>query len=444
MFVEERCDRCGECLVRCPVLQMAREEAVVEVDNLLSGRNGSKVLSSCSTCLSCDAYCPSDAHPYHLILERWNEIYWKEGAPPVYRMVFPHLEPHLWSLIHPLLPEESRRAVEEWMTNRPSDTVLLVGSYNHVIPEVLVGSRLLEIEGAVAMDLPGHWECGAYLFQGGYLDVVKRVGEMVREDFQRWGVKRVIPLMDAVYIMLTRIQPREMGVEFSQEVVHFYSHLLERLERGELGEMRPLGLTVSIHDNCYAKADPDLFFATARRILELCGCRVVEMAHTRENSLCCGFGFGASRGSPRAVPFKIMHGVARKLGEAKETGAPIMVSYCGGCIWLLLAGNELLGRPVKVMHLLELVRLSLGEEVHFLREERGWDVLAAMTYQMARTFFSRPLFLEEVRAEMNPQSWRRPPRFLKVLRLLLSNRAGQALFRSGFSVLSRFYTREPL
>lgn len=167
MFNDSECDRCGDCFVHCPVLKMEREEAISEVESLAAGKRGKKVLSSCCTCFSCDAYCPRNAHPYHLVLERWNEIYHEEGAPPVYRMVCPQMEPNLWTLMHPLLPERSRRTVEEWMANRPEDTVLLIGGYNHIIPEVFAGSRLLE--GGVPIDLPGHWACGGYLFQGGYL-----------------------------------------------------------------------------------------------------------------------------------------------------------------------------------------------------------------------------------------------------------------------------------
>jgi len=65
------------------------------------------------------------------------------------------------------------------------------------------------------VDLPGHWECEAYLYQGGYLDVVKQIGQMVREDLDRWGVRRVITVLDAVHVMFTRVHPERTGSIFS-------------------------------------------------------------------------------------------------------------------------------------------------------------------------------------------------------------------------------------
>ncbi len=33
MFQEKRCDRCGECLIRCPELQLPELEAKAEVED---------------------------------------------------------------------------------------------------------------------------------------------------------------------------------------------------------------------------------------------------------------------------------------------------------------------------------------------------------------------------------------------------------------------------
>ena len=100
------------------------------------------------------------------------------------------------------------------------------------------------------------------------------------------STKKVIATMDAVYHLFTEVQPKEMGVEFPQEFVNFYEWVLDRFDRGELDIKKPLGLSVTVHDNCYAKSGGERYFDQARSLLRLAGCELVEMELNRENALC--------------------------------------------------------------------------------------------------------------------------------------------------------------
>ena len=74
-FIEDLCDLCGLCFHLCPVLELPLEDAKEEIHNLIKGQKSRHVLSKCNTCLSCNLYCPQNANPYQLILERWNNLY---------------------------------------------------------------------------------------------------------------------------------------------------------------------------------------------------------------------------------------------------------------------------------------------------------------------------------------------------------------------------------
>jgi len=50
---------------------------------------------------------------------------------------------------------------------KPNDVVLLVGSYTHLFPFIIGGSKLLSYFKPI--DRIDQWEGGAYLYQGGYL-----------------------------------------------------------------------------------------------------------------------------------------------------------------------------------------------------------------------------------------------------------------------------------
>jgi Fe-S oxidoreductase len=403
---------------------------------LIHSEQSPATLTRCSSCLSCNSYCPQDCGPYELILSRWNQRYQRVGSPPVWKFICPNQTTHLWSTLHAILPEGARTTVEAWMTAQPSETIFLPGSFFHLVPELLSGSRLLQ--GVTVMDLPGHWECGAYLYQGGYLDVVRRIGEMVREDFERWGVKTVIAGLDAIHVMLTKVHPKENGIRFEQDVVDFHQWILEQIEGGRLSLEEKLDRVVTVHDNCYAKSGGDRYFGRARKLLDLAGVEVREMRHHHLDALCCGFGRGAGWSRNSRIPFDILEGAARRIREAEETGADALVTYCAGCFWLLLAAGELIESRVRIVHLIELVREAMGESVAFPRRDRAWDILTAMACQIGRGVGRSHFRIGDVTAELDPFEWRtRRQLVTRALRKGLETEMGRRVFRSSFGSLKR-------
>jgi hypothetical protein len=338
--------------------------------------------------------------------------------------------------MHALLPEKTKSFLEAWMTVEASETAFLPGSFFHLVPEILSGSSLLR--GVTIMDLPGHWECGAYLCQGGYLDVVARIGRMVKDDLDRLGVKRVITALDAVHFMFTRFHPEENGIRFGQEIVNFHQWILQRIEAREITMGRNLGQTVTLHDNCYAKAGGTFYFEQARRLLDRAGVRVVEMRNHHADALCCGFGRGAGWKRNFQIPFDILQGTMKRIKQAEETGADTLVTYCAGCLWLFLIAAELAESPIRIVHLIELVREAMGERVEFPREERAWDILTAMTYKILQEAGRKNVWIQEVKAEVDPARWNRRPQMpLKAFRRSMNNPLGRQIVRSTFRGLAR-------
>ena len=436
MFRETQCDLCGECLMRCPELHLSQADAKAEMQRLIRSEGSPSTLYRCSSCFSCNLYCPRDCGPYDLILSRWQQRYERVGSPPIWKFICPNETSNLWSTLHAILPEGARATIESWMTTEPSETVFLPGSFFHLVPEVLSGSRLLH--DTTVMDLPGHWECGAYLYQGGYLDVVRRIGAMVREDLDRWGVRRVIAGLDSIHVMLTKVHPEENGIQFEQDVVDFHEWILEQIQDGRLRFERRLSIEATVHDNCYAKVGGDRYFEQARKLLDLAGVEVREMRHHHTDALCCGFGRGAGWRRNSQIPLDILEGASRRIREAEATGADNLVTYCAGCFWLLLAASEMIESRVRVVHLIELVREAMGETVSFPRRERAWDILTAMAWQIGRRMGRRHFWIRDVSAEVDPIEWKRRRRLaLRALRKGLDTELGRRMFRSSFGSLKR-------
>ncbi|MFX0122494.1 MAG: (Fe-S)-binding protein [Candidatus Hodarchaeota archaeon] len=396
VFKESLCTICGKCFHYCPELKLPLEIAKQEIISLIEGKSSCYVLSHCTTCFSCNLLCPNDCKPYQLILERWNDLYKQRGAPPIYRFVCPTFENNLWQMLHIFMTAEEQAWIDRWMNQSPNDSVLLIGNYLHLLPFVFGNSKLLD--NFTPVDLLDHWECGGYLYQGGYLDVVKHIAEKCKHDFKRWNVKKIIPALDAVHWMLTKVHPNEMGVSHNCDVMNFHDLLLDKIQTGEIVLQNDLKRKVTVHDNCFSKAGGGKYWDSPRQILKHSGCKIVEMKHNRGNSLCCGFGSGASWENHLRIVFDIMAVSERKFQEAEATKADAMITYCGGCLYLLWASRELFGNKIDIFHIIEIVRMSIGETTSYPEPHvrRAWDLITIINYHLLMSIFQKPFWIDKI------------------------------------------------
>lgn len=420
-FHEDACNLCGECFHQCPVLLLPLDEAKKEMQRLIEGKESKYVLSKCNTCFSCNFYCPQQANPYQLILERWNDLYKTRGAPPLYRFVCPTEEPNIWQLLNIFLSAQEKKWVNKWVTHQPnqSENILLIGNYTHLFPFVIGGSKLLE--SFTPISRIDQWEGGAYLYQGGYLDTVQNIARRCHEDFQKWGVKNVAHTLDAVHYIFTEVHPLEMGVAHSQKFINFNEWMLEQINGNKIELNNKLDFSVTIHDNCYSKAGGETYWNTAREILTKCGCEIKEMEHIKKDSLCCGFGAGASWVKNISIPFDIISEGMKKYREAEATGAQALITYCGGCLYLLWATKELMGSKIDLYHIIEIVRMAMGEKLDYpiLHKKRAWDIITIITYQLLVSLFQSNFFIKKITYNKNLNTfWPKKYRILRLIRTL--------------------------
>ena len=434
-FREDLCNLCGECLHQCPVLELPLEIAKQEIKRLIEGKESKFALSKCNTCFSCNFYCPQGANPYQLILERWNAMYKKRGAPPLYKFVCPTETPNIWQLLNIFLSKQERRWISDWMSYTPKkdDDLLVIGNYTHLFPFIIGGSKLLDYFKPI--DLVDHWEGGAYLYQGGYLDIVQKIAKKCRNDFENWGVKNVAHTLDAVQYIFSEVHPNEMNVNHEQKFINFNHWLLNSLETGKIPIINRLNFSVTIHDNCYSKASGGKYWTPPRKILKICGCEIKEMEHIKEDSLCCGFGAGASWVKNISIPFDIISEGRKKFREAEETGADALVSYCGGCIYLLWATRELIGSKIDLYHIIEIARMAMGEQLEYpeIHIKRAWDIIAIITYQLIISLLQKNFFIKHISYDKTKSTFK-PERhsLLRVIRILFRFHLIRKIFRKLF------------
>ncbi|MFX1411691.1 MAG: (Fe-S)-binding protein [Promethearchaeota archaeon] len=422
-FREDLCNLCGQCLHLCPVLQLPLEEAKEEFQRLIKGEESKFAIYKCNTCFSCNLYCPKQANPYQLILERWNQRYKRKGAPPLYHFVCPTENRNIWQLLNLFLSNQERRWIYKWMhyNPKPDDKILLIGNYIHLFPFIIGESKLLDYFNPI--DRIDQWEGGAYLYQGGYLDVVQKIAQRTKKDFDGWGVKEIIAVLDAVEFIFNEVHPKEMGVTHHQNFVNFNHWLLDKLNIGVIELPNKLNLTVTVHDNCYSKVLEGAYWDVPREILKKCGCTIIEMEHIRKDSLCCGFGAGASWVKNVSIPFDMISEGIKKFNEAENTGAKALVSYCGGCVYLLWATRELIGSKIDIYHIIEIVRMAMGESLDYpkVHIKRAWDIITIITYSLLIFIFKKNFYIRRITYDTEFSTFK-PKRYriLKILRYLFN------------------------
>jgi Fe-S oxidoreductase len=437
-FKEDLCDLCGLCFHMCPVLELPLDESKAEIQRLIKGLESKYVLSKCNTCLSCNLYCPQNAKPYQLILERWNDLYKKKGAPPLYYFVCPTENGNIWQLLNLFLSNQERRWIYKWMyyTPKSEDILFLIGSYTHLLPFIIGGSRLLEYFKPI--DRIDQWEGGAYLYQGGYLDVVQRIAERTKLDFDGWGSQNVVASLDALHYLFSDVHPKEMGVKHDQNFINFHQWLLDNINSGEIHLPNKLELKVTVHDNCYSKANGNVYWENPRKILEKCGCSILEMKHIKQDALCCGFGAGASWVKNISLPFDMISEGVKKFKEAEETGAKALISYCSGCLYLMWATKELIKSKVDLFHIVEIVRMAMGEKLNYPEDhiKRAWDIIAIITYSLLLSTFKKNFYIKQLSYDESLSTYQpRKHPILKMIRYLFNLKLIRIIYSKLFQMI---------
>lgn len=434
-FRSDLCNRCGDCFTACPYLELPPEEAKNEINSLIE-QGASRALEICNTCHTCDAVCPRGADPYELILERWSERR-SAGLPATARLVTPSEPCNIWSSLRAIMPPDELALLHAWDDFSPCEEICLTGFYTSVVPYILkakVLEGLPKIVGSEAL-----YGCAGDIYKTGSFDMVEQITRRLERLFAEMGVKKVVCSMSAEGMVLSEILPRRFGAKFNFKVEALEEWLLRRLQEKQIAPTRELGLTVTVHDNCLSKMQQGRLQKVNREIIRRTGCEIVEPRHTRERSLCCGFGAAAVR-------YRVMDIMAsgyRRLRELEATGADAAVIYCPACLFILSLIREMAGSTMPFYHPAELVEMAAGGEPLRRHAQRAWDMTAVISNHLLKYACSpsyrkpfKPAYIppEIIPLPELPRGDRRRLRTLAALYRspLVQNRAMRSLITLGF------------
>lgn len=326
MWKRERCDLCGDCLIKCPWMEIERKQAVEWMKAMIAGENV-PVLDQCITCYACNEICPQDANPFDLIAEL-QEQYHSLSSPESAR------------------GQEARYVFDKALSDVPRA--------ERVMSLCVFGKSDAALIQGELYDLPlvsgKPYFCWVLFSHLGAESVQKKHAREVVDRLAMTGAKEVVCFHDDCYALLARLAP-DYGIEVPFRPVHLAEHLVEGLKANP-ARIQPLKIDIAYQRPCASRHTPEKEHFIDE-LFELVGVRRVERDFDRKRALCCaGIKMMLGRGDPRPDQEK-------NILDAKNAGARAMVCLCPMCMHsLAVVAKE---HDLPLIFIGDLARMALGE-----------------------------------------------------------------------------------
>lgn len=193
--------------------------------------------------------------------------------------------------------------------------------------------------------------CGSFLLRTGFADDAR---EVMTKTVEKLKGEKVLVSCAGCYNTLKNDYKEFLGVEL--DVIHT-SMLFENLIKEGAVKPGKLPVTVSYHDPCHLGRHSGEY-DSPREVLKSVAA-LVEMENIKENARCCGAGGGVKSAYPE-ISTKLGQ---KRIDDALETEAEILVTSCSFCLINLQGASKNPNPKIPVMDLSEILLWALGEKL---------------------------------------------------------------------------------
>lgn len=329
MFLKEKCDLCGDCLVNCKYLTYDKESAGAEMKRLINGEK-TEILSSCITCCACNEYCPTGANPFDLINEL-QERYFAFFVPKT-----------SWDFYNSVIASPGRVTAGD-----PDKPALSLCVMPPVLPKDLISGRMFE---GLTLAQGGDYFCWFGYVHFGTETPVRKNAQKFVDAIASLNRREVVFLHDDCYAMIKSKAP-EYGIPVPFKPIHILEYIADYLKDHE-SEIKKLSVRVAYQRPCASRYTPEKE-KLVQEIFDLVGVKWVDQKYKGVDSLCCGvLTLNADPERGRAI-------MNRNLSDMEEHGAEGVVFLCPVCQYGL--SEQAAQRGMRPIHIIDLAKLALGE-----------------------------------------------------------------------------------
>lgn len=352
---------CGFCERGCPVYQTMKVKTLC-----MKGRNRTmlglmqgkfdvtpaviEAAFECTLCGNCDRWCALKNTEH---TRAFREYLLKRGVEPMKEHA--SLAASLKNYGNPWFQPRSAR--NKWTRGlnipkaapRAQEVLFFAGCTSAVmkplVPSLVASAKLLQRAG-VRFATMGQDEpcCGSTLLRVGQTDGYEELAKNNVERFEALGIKKIVTACPGCYTTL-RKSLEDHGSKI--EVVHITKEIADLVKSGKLKVKRSTE-RMTYHDPCHLGRLGGVF-EEPRDILKAIA-QTVEMPNHGYEARCCGAGAGLQSAFPKLS----RELAAKRIEEAKATGATTLVTCCPFC------ETQLRTVPgIKVVDLMELLLSSV-------------------------------------------------------------------------------------
>ncbi len=325
MFHEERCDLCGDCLVKCQWIEADKDQAVEWMKAMRAGEH-TPVVDQCITCYACNEICPQQANPFDLIAEL------QERDKRVDQKIIDQTE--------------AQFAFEGALREAPqADRLMSICVFGKTDAHLIAGELY---------DLPRiggkPYFCWIMMSHMAAESIQRKRAQEFVDRLAATGAKEIVCFHDDCYSMLAAVAP-EYGIKVPFKPIHLAEYLVEYLSKNK-NRVKPLNMKIAYQRPCASRHTPQKeHFIDA--LFELCGVTRVQRTYDRENARCCaGVKLILGLGDPK--PDQEIN-----IQDAKAAGAQAMVCLCPVCIQSLTRVAQENNLPL--IFIGDIARMALGE-----------------------------------------------------------------------------------
>lgn len=330
------CYQCGLCDTVCPwnrvrtfsMRKIVRQAAfgLTEIE--------AEDMWLCTTCGICPQQCPRDVKQIESVVSL-RRIATEYGVFPPCAKPVSAVSASLAGEGNPLNEERKKRALwAEGLSVKTftegMDILYFPGCYLCYDPRLMKVARatanILNLAGT-DFGILGSKEscCGESIRKTGNEELFKRLARENIKTFIENGVKKILVSSPHCYHTFKNEYP-EFMVNF--EVVHISQYLPELICGGKLDFTKEYRKKVAYHDPCYLGRHNGIYDEPREALKKIPGIELIEMADSREDSLCCGGGGGRIwMETPKGERFSDL-----RVEQAVAAGAEVLVTSCPYCI----------------------------------------------------------------------------------------------------------------
>jgi len=170
------------------------------------------------------------------------------------------------------------------------------------------------------------WCCGMPMLMTGntksFIEIIKHNLSKIKVS----GAKKVIfSCSDCYNTFKTHYKSSVGNLPF--EVLHISEIISDLIKQNKL-HLKPVNMKITYHDPCHLGRGETVYEQPREILKKISQTELYEMPRNRNNALCCGGGVIVSTLFPDLTR-KIS---AKRIREAKETGAEAIVTCCPGCV----------------------------------------------------------------------------------------------------------------